>query len=268
MKCPALPVFINILLASCAGAFTVMPSLNSYKQEGIPDAVDRVAEIKSDGVWFITRNSDFPDSGWKKIFETLGGPHITEDNPGSDKSYRDYVRIMGSEPDASMCYNETGGLPGGTLLTDEQIRTESLSHGDKPLVVLTRSYGGEWRTQTDRCLDHPLVAGICMEYVKEALLENINAPAECLRAVLGKNKPVYILLHAAGDGWTLEENRRILENLNQWCPEAMASSDVHLVYQHYGSDEAGWFGPGGVKEAIEQARRMPNYSPRSTAADP
>lgn len=256
------------LLSGQALAFTVMPSLNSYKQAAVDDAVNRAAELKSDGVWFITENSDLPDSAWRKIFQSLGRPHISEDNPDGNKSYSDYVRIMVRNPDASFCYNETGGLPGGTQLTDEQIKSQSLTHGNKPLVVLTRSYGGEWQKQTDRCLDNPMVSAICMEYVKEALLNNINAPAECIRAARGKNKPVYILLHAAGDGWTLEENKKIIENLNAWCPAEMAGHDVHLVYQNYGGGIEGWFGPGGVKEAIQQARQMPNYTTQASENNP
>jgi len=252
------------LLTSRAPAFTVMPSLNSYRQAGIEDAVQRTGELKADGVWFITANSDLSDAAWMKVFESLGRPHISEDNPGGNKSFSDYQRITGSNPDASFCYNETGGLPGGTQLTDEQIKTQSRSHGNNPLIVLTRSYGGEWRTQTDRCLDNPQVAAICMEYVKRALLNNISAPAECIRATLKKNKPVYLLLHAAGDGWTLEENKKIIENLSAWCPEEMAGGNVHLVYQYYGSTPEGWFGPGGVKDAIQQARQMPNYTPQAS----
>lgn len=99
-----------------------------------------------------------------------------------------------------------------------------------------------------------------MEYVKEALVGNVNAPAECIRAAVRLEKPVYILLHGAGDGWTLEENKVIIKNLNRWCSKEMERSDVYLVYQNYRSDSAGWFGPGGVKEAIDQACAMPNYT--------
>lgn len=255
-----------LLLCGHAAAFRVMPSLNCYKTESDPNAVSRAAEFKSDGAWFITQNSDFTDAQWRSIFETLGGRPVSEDNPESSKSYDDYVRIMGEPPADAMCYNETGGLPGGTLLSDAQIDAQYQSHGNRPIVCLTRSYGGPWRTETDRCLKNPKVHGICMEYVKEALLENINAPAEGIRAILKEHKRVYLLLHAAGDGWTLDENKRILENLNAWCPEAMKSPEVFLVYQNYHAAPEGWFGPGGVKEAIAQACAMPSYTGGSDGA--
>ncbi len=187
---------------------------------------------------------------------------MSEDNPESSKSYDDYVRIKGAPPEDAMCYNETGGLPGGTLLSDSQIDVQFKSHGNRPIICLTRSYGGPWRTETDRCLKNTKLRGICLEYVKKALLENINAPAEGIRAVLKARKRVYILLHAAGDGWTLEENKKIIENLNAWCPEAMQNENVYLVYQNYSAEAEGWFGPGGVKEAIDQACEMPNYTGR------
>ena len=243
-----------------AWAFAVMPSLNTYNKELAKDALIQVAELKCDGVWFITQNSDFEDSEWRFVFDALKGHQVSEDNPNRDKSYVDYLRIMKKAPDASLCYNETGGLPGGTLLTDEQIQRQYESHGNRPIICLTRSYGGEWKTRTDRCLISPKVGAICMECVKEALLENINDPAGCIKAARRQHKRVYILLHAAGDGWSLEENRKIITNLNNWCPREMADGEVFLVYQNYHGGITAWFGPGGVKEAIQQACRMPNYS--------
>ena len=40
----------------------------------------------------------------------------------------------------------------------------------------------------------------------------------------------------------------------------MPSSEVYLVYQNYGATTEAWFGPGGVKDAIDQACAMPNYT--------
>ena len=243
-----------------AQSFQVLVSLNTYKKSSVDNALSRVNELKCDGVWIITQNSDFSDQEWKAILNKLGGTQITEDNPEQHKSYLDYVRITGKAPDGSFCYNETGGLPGGTQLTDTQIEDQYASHGKKPLICLTRSYGGDWRKETDRCLRNPKVGGMCMEYVKKALLENINAPAAGIRAILRQDRPVYLLLHAGDDGWTLEENRKIIENLNQWCPEAMRRNDVFLVYQDYHGNGDVWFGKEGVSEAIDQACNMPNYS--------
>jgi hypothetical protein len=64
-----------------------MPSLNCYKKETAENAVARVTELKSDGAWFITQNSDFKDSEWQAIFQLLGGRGVSEDNPHSSKSY-------------------------------------------------------------------------------------------------------------------------------------------------------------------------------------
>ena len=128
-----------------------MPSLNTYNKELAKDALIQVAELKCDGVWFITQNSDFDDSEWRFVFDALKGHQVSEDNPNRDKSYVDYLRIMKKAPDASLCYNETGGLPGGTLLTDEQIQSQYESHGNRPIICLTRSYGGEWE-DPDRSL--------------------------------------------------------------------------------------------------------------------
>ena len=258
-------LFKIILLAAVLGhtrvsGFNVMPSLNTFNWQATGDVAVVVVALKSDGAWFITQNSDFKDSEWRAIFESLGGRQVSEDNPGMSKSYTDYMRIMGEPPADSMCYNETGGLPGGTLLSQRQIAAQFQSHGKRPIICLTRSYGGKWMTETDRCLRNPRVSGICMEYVKEALLNDINAPAECIKAVLKEGKRVYMLLHAAGDGWTLGENKQIIRNLNSWCPEVMRSADIYLVYQDYGTSSHGWFGPGGVKEAIDQACKMPNYT--------
>lgn len=242
--------------------YRVMASLNTYKKSVIPDAVEQVQRLGSDGVWFITQNMDFSDSEYQTIFKTLGGLQVSEDNPNENKSYADYVRIMGTEPADSMCYNETGGDPGKTLLTDEQIDLMYTSHGNRPILCLTRSYGGEWRTQTDRCLANPKVDGIVMEYVKNALLENINAPAQCIEAVRGAGKRCYLLLHAGqSDGWTEAENAQIIRNLNTWAHEAMKSDEIILVYQNYHGGRSDWLAETeSVMSAIKQACSMPNYT--------
>jgi hypothetical protein len=250
------------LTTDSAFGYRVMPSLNTYKKSVIPDAVSRVVELKADGVWFITQNMDFTDSQYRTIFNTLGGLQSSEDNPDSDKSFVDYLRITGTLPHDCMCYNETGGLQGGTLLTDTQIGRMYSQHGDRPIICLTRSYGGKWRTETDRCLNNSRVSGICMEYVKEALLENINAPAECIKAVLAKGKRCYLLLHAGrSNGWTDSENEQIIKNLNRWAPAEMKSGQVILVYQNYHGSEADWLADSeSVKSVIIMACSMPNYT--------
>ena len=265
-KIIVLTITITVSLTSLIGekafAYLTMASLNTYRKVTIPDAVERVAELKSDGVWFITQNMDFTDSEYHAIFTTLGGLQMSEDNPDANKSYTDYVRVMGTPPNGSMCYNETGGLPGGTLLSNTQIDNMYASHGNRPITCLTRSYGGDWRTQTDRCLNNAKVSGICMEYVKEALLENINAPAECINATLAKGERCFLLLHGgASDGWSDAENEQIIENLNSWAPAAMQSNNVVLVYQNYSGGESDWLADSeSVKSAIIQACNMPNYT--------
>ena len=81
-----------------------------------------------------------------------------------------------------------------------------------------------------------------------------------IRAILGQGKPVYLLLHAGGNGWTLDENKHIIENLNKWCPTEMKRDQVYLIYQDYSGHDEAWFGKEGVAAAIHQACSMPNYS--------
>lgn len=262
-----------ILFPGTAPAFLVMPSLNTYETSNVTDALDRVDELHGDGVWFITRNCNFTDGQFEDAFFTLGGRQVTEDNPGSSKSYDDYVRIMGAAPLDSFCYNETGGEPGGTLLTDEQIDQQYASHGNNPIIVLTRAYMGDWKTEVDRCLANPKVAGVCMEYVKEALLETTpgihNAAPDCIKAILAAGKKCYILLHASADGWSDAENARIINKLNGWAPSEMATDDAILVYQNYvlpsedvSADKTSeWLAnTESVKSAIRQAKTMSNYT--------
>jgi hypothetical protein len=179
---------------------------------------------------------------------------------------------MGVMPLDSMCYNETGGTPGGTLLTDEQIDQQYASHGNKPIIVLTRAYvPGPWKDEVDRCLANPKVAGVCMEYVKEALLETTpgihNGAPQCIQAILAAGKKCYMLLHGGADGWTDAENATIINKLNAWAPVQMATDDIILVYQNYAieTDPADktseWLGDTqSVKSAIRQAKTMLNYT--------
>ena len=248
---------------SIAHGYQVLVSLNTYKKSTVKNAVARVGELKCNGVWLITHNCDFSDSEWKVILNKLGGVQITEDNPNQNQSYRDYVRITGKHPDYSFCYNETHLRAGGTQLTNAQIDTQSASHGDTPLICLTRRYSGNWKTQTDRCLANPKVGGMCIEagrtlYVGYHVARDIP---NAIKATLAHGKPVVLLLHA-GNGWSLADNRKAISNLNRACPNAMKRKDVYLVYQNYNGHTDAWFGKNGVSAAIHQACRMPNYSGR------
>jgi hypothetical protein len=133
-------LMILVLASGQSWAYRVMPSLNTYNKELIKDALARVVELKCNGVWFITQNSDLADSEWQTVFNTLGGHDISEDNPGQNRSYVDYLRIVKKAPACSLCYNETGGLPGGTLLSEKQIQAQYRSHGNHPIICLTRVF--------------------------------------------------------------------------------------------------------------------------------
>jgi hypothetical protein len=262
---------ISLIVSPKVEAYLVMPSLNTFKSSNITNEQYRVDELHSDGVWFITANSDFSYNQYSNIFSTLGGRHVSEDNPTHSDSFDDYLTAMNAMPHASMCYNETGGTPGGTVLSDAQINQQYQTHGNKPILVMSRAYYGNWKTQVDRVLSNPKVAGVVLEYVKEALLESTdgihNGAPNAIHAIVGAGKKCYLLLHAGQDEWSDLENQKIINKLNSWVPDEMGTDDVILVYQNYATETTPvlktdeWFGESeSVKSAIRQAKTMTNYT--------
>ena len=73
-------------------------SLNTYKKSVIPEALDQVEKLKSDGVWFITHNMDFEDEEYRHIFEVLGG---LQHYPSADETIQSLAAALWGEDAAS-----------------------------------------------------------------------------------------------------------------------------------------------------------------------
>ena len=130
-------------------AFQVLVDLNTYRKYDT-NSVSDVQYLKCDGVWAIPQNDSgtFTQAEWGTMQNVLGPWVVSEDNPGGHWDYDYMTQAIGRPPNDAMCYNETGGTPGGTTLTDQQIVEQSATHGGS-VVVLTRAGGGEWITQLD-----------------------------------------------------------------------------------------------------------------------
>ena len=261
---------IGIMMSQSCKAFEVMVSLNTYKKSKVVNAVSRVNEFHADGVWFITKNSDFTDTEWRDMFEQLGGRQISEDNPGKTESYDRYVSMMGASPHESFFYNETGGEAGGTLLSDVQIDAHYAHIGNRPIICLTRAYvSGGWKTEVDRCIANHKVGAICIEPVRGAIMETSpgvhNGIPQLMDAVMAAGKKLFFLVHAAPDGWSDADQAVILSNLNRWNSAALGTDSIILVYQNYdqqgGNTTTEWLGSTeSVKSAMVLAMAHSKYT--------
>jgi autotransporter-associated beta strand protein len=239
-----------------AFAFQVLVDLNTYRKYDA-NSVSDVQYLKCDGVWAIPENDDgtFTQAEWGTMLNLLGPWVVSEDNP---EGYRDYdyiTQAIGRPPNDAMCYNETGGTPGGTTLTDQQIAEQAATHGGS-VVVLTRAGGGEWMTQLDRAFTSTQVAGGCLESVNPAVG---NAPGFIHECALYGKRAYVILVGGMGTAWVKYQ----IQNMLNVVPGLMASSNVFIVISDYSPDmsRSKWYGTTNcVQSDIAVAKKMADTS--------
>lgn len=254
-------VFVGAALAvltSQAHAFKVGIDMNTYKQSFGTSSVD-LRKFSGDFMYAISVNSDLTDDQWKKIWGHVGGNKwfVNEDNPNGSGSYNRFNGIFGSVDD-SMSYNETGPTPGGTLLSNSQIASQTATHGGR-VLCLTRDYStrwAPWRTETDRCLNDSRVSGIVMETENSYAIQNC---AQLVQAVLAKqDKRVYFLMPGYNTQYTTDS----INYLKSQLGSTMDSSRIHVVIYDYSSNKSQWFGGWNTQQTtINSALGLSHSAP-------
>jgi hypothetical protein len=227
--------------------FQVALDLNTYKASYGTD-VATLSKFHSDFLYTITVNSDLTDDEYRTALSVLSPTHwvTSEDNPSKSDSYTRLLAALGKVDD-SVCYNETGSTPGGTLLSDSQIDGNAASHGGT-VTVLTRDYSTrwiQWRQETDRCLANAKVTGVVLEtanpYSDQDAVDLVNA-------TLAKGKRQYFLLPGGDTAYTLSSINYLLNK----APAAMADSRVHFIIYNYSKADA-WFGEWNTQQGTLNA---------------
>ena len=225
-------------------AFQVLVDLNTYRKYDA-NSVSDVQYLKCDGVWAVPQNDGgtFTQAEWRTILNLLGPWVVSEDNPGGHWDY-DYIsQAISRPPNDAMCYNETGGTPGGTTLTDQQIGEQAATHGGS-VVVLTRAGGGAWMTQLDRAFNSPQVVGGCLESPDPAVG---NAPGFINDCVLHGKRAYVILVGGMGTEWV----RYQIQNMLNIVPTLMASPNTFIVISDYSpnASRSKWYGTANCVQA-------------------
>ncbi|MEI6197580.1 MAG: autotransporter-associated beta strand repeat-containing protein, partial [Verrucomicrobiota bacterium] len=222
---------------SNAFAFQVVVDLNTYRKYDA-NSVSDVQYLKCDGVWAVPENDGgtFTQAEWRTILTLLGPWAVSEDNPGGHWDYDYMTQAMGRPPNDAMCYNETGGTPGETTLTDQQIIAQAATHGGS-VVVLTRSGGGEWETQLLRAFNSTQVVGGCLESPDPAVG---NAPGFINDCVLHGKRAYVLLVGGMGTEWV----RYQIQNMLNAVPALMASPNTFIVISDYSTNRtrSKWYG--------------------------
>ncbi len=160
--------------------------------------------LRCDGVFGVV-DFPLPAAKFQRAVSILrsGGPGwaVTEDMLPKTEWYatvkRRYARAGLGGIHGAMFYNETGGAPGGTVLSDAQIDglAAKLGPDRDRIVVLTRSYDADWKPAVDRALANPRVRGVCLETIANqppSHMDNIQVKA-LIDACLAKKKQFYFL---------------------------------------------------------------------------
>ena len=190
--------FLGLVWPVPAPAARVLLDVNQFA--GPYDDASLV-RLRGDGIFGVL-GGQIPDAKLRNVMAVLGNAWtVTEDmHPKTDfydLAKRRYAKTGAAAVNGVFSYNETGGAPGGTVLTDDQIGALAAKLGpDRDrIVVLTRAYTDDWKPAVDRALRNPRVAGVCLETVSDqppAHMDGARVKA-LIQAILAQKKQFYLL---------------------------------------------------------------------------
>ena len=285
LKICLLSAMLVLIQTTSVFSYRVLVNLNTYAwterhpTNVLDNAIERVDELRCDGVWTLQHNNAFTDAEWRIIYDKLG-PHIVTETQVSRSGLEHIATVLGRLPTQQMGYIEDNkgvnfNRPTSSTLTPEEIDQLSAIRDDQKLIVNVRSYDdGEFanirKANVDAALLNPKIAGISMEY-GVALYGGRRGAPKLAKAVQDSDKEFYVLIKGTRD---LDSLKVSIENLITWAPDLMKSDRAYIVILRYNGTEDDWFGDGNsIKSSIAYAVSHPYYTgrgmgPRDTSLRP
>ena len=272
LKICSLSAMLVFIQTTTVFSYRVLVNLNTYNwterrpENAIENAIERLDELRCDGVWTLQHNNSFTDEEWKIVYDKLG-PYIVTETQVSRSGLDHIAGLLGRLPNQQMSYIETIGRNKyrhtNVTLTPEEVDQVSAIRDNQKLLVNVRVYGSPTSANgknVDALLANPKVAGISMEYVLAAIRDDLNGASRLVKAVEASGKKLFVLFNGTR---TTEDRAKIIENLNTWGPDLMKSDRAYLVFLKYNGTENDWFGETeSIKASIAYAVNHPNYTGR------
>ncbi len=148
-----------VLSAAAGSAMQVIVDMNTLplSQYGTLGA------LHGAGCWLVFNNNP-TNTQVQQTIDNLGTGIVVAENIYPGLANYNTATNAGRRPTAAFSYHETGGTPGGTVLTSTEINTIKASISTSSVVVLTRGYiDTTWKNAVNAALANSNCSGVTYE---------------------------------------------------------------------------------------------------------
>ena len=204
--------------------------------------------LKADGIWSIPGNSagnkgrDIPISEWQNGFNRMGPGWIcTEDYwqnfPG--KNYDLTKDIVKEDSIKMVCVYAEPTIANDihtTTVVNDNVIADVFQKTGKKIIVLARSYSGNWVTELTRAMNNENVGGVCFEQKPDIVKYEQFKILKGFREVLEKGRKLFILLPpnftADSDNYT-KDVKSVFEYIEENDAELLKNPNFNFVPNCY-----------------------------------
>ena len=273
---------IKSLFISIVALCTTMNLSAQYKYKIIvdnnqiwQDELPQTSKLKCDGVWSIPGNSDslkgrhIPIMEWKAGFDSLGqGFVVTEDywRNFPAKNYDLTAMAVGKANIHLACGYAEPSLendPHTSTVINNDVIDDIYAYAGVPVVVLSRAYKDNWKTEVTRALNNEKVAGVCYEQKPTVARYTQWNLVNGIKAVLAKNKKVFLLLppqFSSESNTSTADIVNVFNHLKSLAPEVLSDSNLYFVpncYNRKKDKETTFYGgENSVEGAIKKLKEL------------
>ncbi len=198
------------------------------------------------GCWLVF-NHNPSTTQVQQTIDNLGTGIVVAENIYPGLYNYNLATSAGRRPTAAFSYHETGGTPGGTVLTNAEINSIKSSIGSSSVVVLTRGYtDSRWSGPVNTALANPNCSGVTFEIAPYYTNGNNDDIKTCIDHCVSVGKNCYLLFantESSGGNYYQQlqgEFQSLLERGTK-----LYDSHVILAIGNYAAQSAPWLGSEG-----------------------
>ncbi len=198
------------------------------------------------GCWVVFNNSP-TNTQIQQTIDNLGTGIVVAENIYPGLGNYNSATNAGRRPTAAFSYHETGGTPGGTVLTSAEINTIKASIGTSSVVVLTRGYlSSSWSTPVNAALANANCSGVTFEIAPYYGNGNNGDIKACIDYCVSVGKNCYLLFantQTSGGNYYQQLQGEFRDLLERGAK--LYDNHVILAIGNYAAQSAPWLGSEG-----------------------
>ncbi len=230
------------LLAATSSAMQIIVDMNT-----LPLAqYGTLGPLHGAGCWLVF-NHNPTTTQVQQTIDNLGTGIIVAENIYPGLYNYNLATSAGRRPTAAFSYHETGGTPGGTVLTSAEINSIKASIGSSSVVVLTRGYtDSTWKNAVNAALANPNCSGVTFEIAPYYTNGNNDDIKSCIDYCVSIGKNCYLLFantQSSGPTYYLQLQGEFQNLLERGAK--LYDDHVILAVGNYAAQSAPWLGVEG-----------------------